>query len=104
MLKKARKKNTSPEKSPNVEDMPTKKSKKSTGSSADALLKTTKNMKPPFKPPLGELVDSSESSGDESVLPVKTTKKKTPQKKSPTVDDMPPKRATRLRLRLMLTY
>ena len=58
--------NESALKSPNVEDVHPKKSKKRKGSSGDALLKTTSYMKPPFKPPLEELVDSSESSDDES--------------------------------------
>ena len=54
--------------------------------------KRTKYMKPPFQSPPGELFDSSESSDDEYVAPLKTTKKKTQLKKPPTVEDMPLKK------------
>ena len=78
-----------------MEDIITEKRKKSTGPSADAVLKRTKNMKPAFKPPPGNLVDTSSSSDDESLAPVKRTKKKTPQKKSPTVENILPQKSNK---------
>ena len=88
MTKTASKKEISQEKSPNVDDAHPKKSKKRKGSSGDAILKTTSYRKPPFKPPLGDLVDSSESSDDESGISLKPTKKNHRKKKSPAVEAM----------------
>ena len=88
MTKTASKKEISQEKSPNVDDAHPKKSKKRKGSSGDAILKTTSYRKPPFKPPLGDLVDSSESSDDESGISLKPTKKNHRKKKSSAVEDM----------------
>ena len=50
-------------------------------------------MKSPFIPPPGEQFDSSESSDDESVVPLKPTKKNTRQNKSPTVEAMAPQKS-----------
>ena len=86
VTKTASKKEISQEKSPNVDDAHPKKSKKRKGPTGDALLKTTSYMKPSFKPPLGELVDSSESSDDESVIAPKPSKKNNQKKKSPAVE------------------